>query len=125
MSAFDAPVTVAEARAEQCPSCGALAGQPCRYKADGFVFAPGVRPRQVKRKGKPMKGRMHLARHGVVKRKRVLQYKREHRHLGARADLRAAVDAMRAWDLEEYRQLRAWWAEFGGIIAYADRVEAP
>lgn len=122
MSAFDITVTVAEAMTEECPSCGAVAGRPCRYKADGFVFKPGVPPRRVKRKGKSMKGRVHPDRHGAVKRRRVLQYKREHRHLGARADLRAAVDAMRAWDLEEHRRLRVWWAEHGSIFVLADQV---
>lgn len=121
MSAFNVPVATAEALAELCPSCGAKPGRPCRYKTDGFVYALGARPRRVKRKGKLMKGRAHPSRHGVVKRKRVLQYKREHSRVGARADLQAALAAMRAYDVAQHLALRDWWAENGGIIVHADQ----
>lgn len=120
----DAPVTVVSALAEPCPMCRVTAGRQCIYLSDGYAMVGRTYPRKklVHRKGSRMRGRVHAARKDAVRRKRVLQYKRDHRRTGARADLQAAVAAMRAYDVAEYLRLRAWWTENGEIFVRADRV---
>jgi hypothetical protein len=62
------PVTAEEARELACDECGAAAGTPCAYMADGSRLEDGVRV-LCHLRGDPMAG-VHARRRAAVRRRR-------------------------------------------------------
>jgi hypothetical protein len=80
----NAPVGLAEAEREVCPKCGAGKRRRCTYVARG------------RRKGQPMRGRVHSERKQAVRSRRKA----------------------------ELLQLSAWLAEHGHLLVNADKAES-
>jgi hypothetical protein len=132
------PVSIEEARAEECPACGAAKGQPCTAMTDKFEYEQqkhrrdwGGPKKLVRAKGTPMPGYCHPERRSAARerfrRAKQAEYQRERKAALARlrgpsADALAARAAMLAWDAAEYHSLVTWWREHGHIVVNADRM---
>jgi hypothetical protein len=126
----EAPVSVADALAEDCAKCGSAVGSLCTYLDDRMYAGYG---RVIKHlRGDPMRGFAHKERRQAVRKRRQQAADREQRRLyrerrrqgqavPASPQVIAAARAMQAHAVTEHMQLRAWWAEHGHIIANADR----
>lgn len=64
-----------EARTEPCPTCQAGPGDPCTYEHD--LFRPGPAKELVHRRGDPLTSGVHNARTGIIKARRMEQYRQE------------------------------------------------
>lgn len=117
------PVTLDDALTAGCPRCGQGKGCPCLYMQDSYM--PWPDNKTIKhREGETMLATVHSDRREVVRQRRIRESRAE-LVTPASPGARGAAAAMRAWDVEEFRRMREWLAEFGYLLTEADLEHRP
>jgi hypothetical protein len=113
-----APVSYAEAQTVRCPKCGAGKRRRCFYLADTWAGSriPGRQGTLLHYKGQQMAGKVHDQRKQAVRLRRKADWLARN-PVPRTSHAQAAQEAMRAWDVREHEQLRAWWAKHGHIFS--------
>lgn len=124
-----ASVSRREALTVACPLCEVEPGESCVYLADMYwPYASYDGKRHLKHhKGSKITEVVHRERSAVIRRQREYEWERQGnaKRVTAPPHLHSAIEAMRAWDIDEHNKLRNWLAEFGDILVFANLPRRP